>query len=111
MFPPNMPAMELYAGDDFTETLRFREAGEPVDLTGWSGWEAEWRARGKHETFTVDASREDEGLITLTLTAAQTRVMRGHGSWDLQAMKGGLTRTWVSGVTVWREDVTGRTDD
>lgn len=111
MFPPSIPVLELYAGDDFTVTLRFREAGEPADLTGWSGWAAEWRDSRGQESFSVDSSRALEGLITLTLTAAQTRAMSRHGEWDLEAVKDGLTRTWVAGTTTWRDDVTGRPND
>lgn len=107
MFPTSLPsALRLYAGDDFSVTLRFMEAGVPTDLSGWLDWRADWRSYSKTGAFTVDESRLSEGIITLTLTGEQTRAMSESGSWDLQARRDGITRTWVRASTSWNEDVT-----
>lgn len=107
MFPTKLASpLRLYAGDDFTVTLRFAEAGAPVDLSVWTDWAADWQGTGERVSFTVDTDRATEGLITLSLSGAQTRVMIGHGVWDLQAKNGDITRTWARGTTEFTEDVT-----
>ena len=108
MFPPRVPTFEVYAGDDFSETIRFQEQGASVDLSEWSDWQAEWRGGELQESFTVDATQARSGLIALSLTPDQTRVMQPAGTWDLQATRPGEVKTWAAGSTLWRIDVTGR---
>lgn len=108
VFPPRVPALELYAGDSFQETVRFRDQGAPVDLSAWTDWKAEWRSGDRIEVFGVDTTQLASGFVTLMLEPSQTRGMEPAGTWDLQAVRGSEVRTWCAGSTTWRIDVTGR---
>ena len=108
MFPPRVPTFELYAGDDFSQTLRFTENGSPKNLSAWTDWKAQWRAGDVIQNFDVDDSQAGDGLIALSLDGAQTREMEPAGVWDVQANLDGIVKTWAAGSTIWRIDVTGR---
>ena len=111
MPPGVVPTQAIYAGDDWSRPFTFTQNGVAVDLVtdGWSTWAAQWRrAAGSAAsiTITVDDSNASGGVLTLSLTGAQTEQMGGNGVWDLQGVQSGKTETVLMGVTTWTQDVT-----
>ena len=101
--PPRIPErLNLYAGDDTSVPLDFStDDGTPLDLTEWDDWRATWHTGEHHIPLTITVSAT---TVTVTFTAAQTRQAAGtYGALDIQAVRAGLTRTFVradTGVTV-----------
>ena len=111
--PGAIPSEAIYAGDDWSRVFTIKdENGVVVDLpaAGWTGWKAQWRPT-PGSTFaldiTVDDSAANTGVITLSLTGAQTESMGSDGTYDVQATDGGgQVVTWLLGSTTWTQDVT-----
>lgn len=83
---PTKLDLHLYAGDDWSRTLTFYENDAPKDLTGFT-WLAQIRRRhftDVERTMEVDPIDPTNGVIVLSLTAAQTEDMRDRYVWDLQ---------------------------
>jgi hypothetical protein len=108
---PDVGVLSVYAGDTFTQTFEFFDDDEPVDFVadGWDDWVAQYRINPKATNFvafTVDVSDADEGRITLSLSATQTRNLPGEGVFDLQATENNVIRTWLKGRIAVSQDVT-----
>ena len=57
----------------------------------------------------VDADAVADGVLVVHVAGADTDAVTGRirsGVWDLQAVLGGDSRTFVRGSTTWRKDVT-----
>lgn len=111
-FPIKVPVIKLYRGDSFSQTYVFKNNinNTPKNLVqeGWSNWKAQWRPEVDSETvvdFLVNTTNASNGEILISLTAAQTAIMR-KGIWDLQATQNLIIRTWLSGKVEFEKDVT-----
>jgi hypothetical protein len=103
----------LYAGDGFAVTFLFvdKESGGPLPADGT--WTAEVRAPAASPdvviAFTVDASQQLQGKISLSLTGEEVRaILPVKGAeWDLQQqVSGSEPRTWYRGKVTVTQDVT-----
>lgn len=103
---------ELYAGDPAALSVRLIVDGEPADLSEYEGWRAQWRTMpGATDAvdLVVDADAVADGVLVVHVAGADTDAVTGRvrsGVWDLQAVLGGDSRTFVRGSTTWRKDVT-----
>jgi hypothetical protein len=107
-------SFEMYAGDDFALQFTLLDkpraaGGVPQDHSGWT-FTAQWRNRATDAAdvaFAVDQTGAAGGVVILSLTPAQTRAIATSGVFDLQGVAGdGTVKTFLTGVTIWREDVT-----
>jgi len=103
--------LQLYCGDDFSMQVHFTDqtTGNPWALTGT--WKAEVRATPTSATvlttFAVDTSLGASGILSLSLSGAQTASLVGNPLfWDLQQTVSGTIKTWFSGQVSVRQDVT-----
>lgn len=101
----------IYRGDDSLPLrITLTDAAEPLDLTGWGGWRAQWRRRVRDSHYvdlTVTVTDPSAGLVEVSVSAAQSRGINSSGVWDLQATTpDGLRRTLVRGQIEWEWDVT-----
>jgi hypothetical protein len=103
-------ALEVYAGDTWSQAFVFKTGDDPEDLTGWSDWEAEWRETpDATDSITLSASVSGDpadGTIVVSATPEQTRAMGASGVFDVQALDGVTVRTFIRCKTKWRQDVT-----
>lgn len=111
MYPPKVPDVLIYAGDHtIFPSYTIKEDGVAVDLSEYVNWQAQWRKSVDSSSsvpLTVDKSQLENGIFTVSATAAQTAAMGGGGVWDIQAdSPDGHTRTFMYGATKWRKDVT-----
>lgn len=109
--PTDVGALDVYAGDTFTQTFTLTSDSSPIDLdaAGWSDWSAQFRKTASSSTavdFAVDVSQADVGKITISLTPAQTAALKDNGVFDLQATQGSVVRTWIQGSISWLRDIT-----
>ena len=106
-FPPLVTPVGVYAGDSLRLQYEFKNAGVGVDVSAWT-FTASWRRTldaPKVLDFTVDDTDAATGVIVLTMTPDQTQQMGGSGYFDLQGVGSGV-RTFLSGRTEWKQDVT-----
>lgn len=111
MAGPATRDLELYRGDDYAHELSFTNNELPPEaliLTDYT-FRAEIRDReenGKkvYAVFIIDDSRADEGIITLHLLPASTRIPSGY--WDLEVNDGTKIQTWLKGSVTMSGDVT-----
>lgn len=97
---PGQITDESAVGDDYELSFAF-----PVDLTGFTSWAGKARPKGgasdgsDDQTFVVDDSRQDEGVITYTLpSAATTALGETDVQFDFRVVKPNGNRvTWLSG--------------
>lgn len=114
MIPAEVPPVPVYAGDTCVfPTYTFKtDGGEPLDLVaeGWTDWTSMWRhkttATDEPITLSIDISQASSGVLSITASAAQTRLMDGAGVWDLQAERPNEVRTFLRGSTTYLLDVT-----
>lgn len=108
VWPLRVPDVQLYAGDTWEQIYRFETAGEPADLSSWTGWACQARkSTGSGvEDVALDLSGLAEGVIVLALTAEQTRRMRDTWVFDVQAERDGRVRTFLRGRSSWLLDIT-----
>lgn len=101
--------MAVYAGDSLAfPVFSLVEDGAPIDLSGWTNWQAAWSGGDNLVTLSVDDSRLAEGKIIIYADASVTRGMRCAGRWDVQAENNGVVRTWLTGTTEWTDDIAGK---
>jgi hypothetical protein len=108
-FPVEFPVVSVYRGDSLSLPFTISDEGVPRDLTGWSGWVCQFRPYADSAEFIdllVDVSALDVGLVTVSVSAAQTVEMGRSGVVDLQSSDGVVVRTWVKFVTDYVKDVT-----
>ena len=107
-FPAQVTPVGVYAGDSLRLQYEFKTAGVGVDLSAWT-FTATWRrtldAPASIE-FVVDDTDLATGVIVLTMATNQTQRMGGSGYFDLQGVDGSQVRTFLSGRTEWKQDVT-----
>lgn len=103
-------ALEVYAGDTWSQSFIFKTGEDPEDLTGWDDWEAEWRVTdGAADSITLSAAvvgDPADGTVIVTATPEQTRAMAANGVFDVQALQGATVRTFIRCKTKWRRDIT-----
>lgn len=106
-FPVVVPDWAIYAGDAFSQTYQIKIGGVVSDLRSWTNWAAAWRPyQSEHSiVLAVNTTGLSTGLVTITATDEQTRLMDGPGVWDVQAQQNSGTRTWLRGKTGFTEDV------
>lgn len=114
--PPELPSVAVYAGDDEVLAdfvVNDSDGAEPVptltpvDLSIYTTWEAQWRPTALSDTvlaLTVDDSDAVNGHLRVLASAEVTRAMGGKGVWDLQTTS--PVKTWYTGKTTWKPDVT-----
>lgn len=101
----------LYRGDTRIWRDEFADAatGRPLDLSGYT-----FRAQVRSgvdgaviATMGIDDSQASNGVITRTLTAAQTGALTAaRGAWDLELTSpDGFVRTYLAGAVRIRGDV------
>jgi hypothetical protein len=109
---PALLNLSLYAGDSVSLSFAFSDLnGVPVNMSGT--WSAQVRsapgaADPPLEVFTVDVTQAASGIITASLSAAQTAAMpiATALAWDIQQVSGIGTRTTHRGSLTLTEDVT-----
>ena len=106
---PGAVNLRAVRGDDFATRFTLRYAGDiPVTLEGT--WRAQIKLAASDavelDAFTVDATQQDAGAITVHLTAAQTTALPQRTVWDLQNIAAAGVRTWFSGGLYIGSDVT-----
>jgi hypothetical protein len=97
----------LVAGDDYEATIRLLEDGDPIDTQGYT-FKAEVRDTylPKGNLIAAFAVTPVTGGATISLTAAQTKVMgQKKLVWDFQS-ESPLTRTWLTGFVIGQGEVT-----
>lgn len=111
MNDPGVLDLDIYRGDDYVHTLFFRDTEAPFDPHDLSEltFKAQIRDRPELATvvlaeFTIDDTQSDEGLVTISLIPAQTRIQPGY--WDLEVSDGNTTQTWLVGKVQMKGDVT-----
>jgi len=107
-YPIKIPTVAVYAGDSLVlAAFTLKEDGTPVDFSGWT-LVAQWRKSLTATGFVslyVDKTDAATGRLIVSATAAQTRAMGQSGVWDLQGTQGSNVRTFVSGRTTYKGDV------
>lgn len=99
---------EIVRGDDFSRVLQFRQNDTPLNITTWT-LNGQLRQKYDAETKTtlglakVDAA---QGTVRVTLTKAQTVVLKGIYVWDIERTVSGATDTPVGGQITVSPDVT-----
>ena len=106
---PGLMDVTIYRGDSFEQTLSFTDGSSPLALPT-TGWEAAIRLQPRDEvpltTFTIDAASAGSGLLTLSLTTAQTTALPERTVWDLELTEGSEVRTYLRGSLSVTQDVT-----
>jgi hypothetical protein len=114
--------LSIYRGDDYSHEVTVLhseasaadlpgiDAGDPVDLSDRT-WAAQIRRAPDGPdpvAFTVDPASAADGVLLLTLTAAQTTTLPRAGVWDLEGTytADGLVETLLAGSVVCTRDVT-----
>lgn len=110
---PGVVDLVLYAGDVGAVIIEAVDDNDtPVDLSAWTGWIAQWRAKPKATDaidLTVDATDAADGLLTVLFTAAATAAFRPTGVWDIEGLTpGGDPHTVVHGAVETDQDVSRR---
>ena len=106
---PGVVDLRGYRGDTFTARLAFRYTdGTLVTLDGT--WRAQLRTSAGDDavldSFTVDASEQAGGFITVSLTAQQTTALPQRATWDLENVADAGVRTWLAGILYLGGEVT-----
>lgn len=114
-FKSNIPKEDLAMkqGDTFSTTFEFtEEGGTPLDLDGYEFFmQARFTPRGdKHldiSSTTGEISYQGGGVVIVSIPhTTTTNIGRGKYVYDLEARKGAVVRTLVSGI-IWVEaDIT-----
>lgn len=74
----NLPTARINCGQPFDASIAFSLAGDPVDLTGWTGRFAIATSFDGPAIVDVTPTLTDAGLILVGLTDAQTRLLQPH---------------------------------
>lgn len=97
---PAIRDIEMIQGDDYTFTVQFM-AGSPlvaVDLTGYT-FDAHIKTAAANVPLTVYVATPSTGLAAVTITAAQSVVLRGNYVWELDWIDPtGKRRSMITGV-------------
>ena len=110
---PGVIDLSVYRGDSFNCPFTFvtQIDGDAYTLSGT--WRAQIRADAEDpailDSFTVDASKQAQGIVTMTLTAAQTQALPDRTVWDLENLSNDATigtHTWLMGTLFISGDVT-----
>jgi hypothetical protein len=110
MGTPAHLSLNVYRGDDYTWTTTFTNTttGLPIVITGWTITGSIRSALGGKviATFGVLITDGPGGVVELSLTAAQTRVLPNNAIFDIQAVDAGMARTYLAGPITATGDVT-----
>lgn len=112
--PVTVDPVEVYAGDTVTwptYTFKMSDKVTPRNLAaeGWTNWTVQWRPTPdspSEVTLNFDGSRLSEGIILISASPLNTRLMKSNGVWDIQAERNGQVKTFLRGKTKWVQDVT-----
>lgn len=88
-------------GDSYEHRIEFldQDGTTPLDLTG-AVFAAQLRRSPNDDVFVafaVDNSEVAAGVVTISLTKAQTAALGRNYSWDLEATLAGKVTTWLAG--------------
>lgn len=100
-------------GDTFNLVINVSDsAGSPVNLSSYT-FNMEIR---QTDTSTVTIANSNtsisggsDGVLTITITAANMEITSGLYVYDLETILGGVHQTWLTGVITVVEDVTDGT--
>lgn len=95
-------------GDTVSEPITLVEAGVVANLTGRT-YRAQLRKAVDGaiiESFVVTIANPLLGQMVLSLTPAETELLRGPYCWDLEQTAAGVVRTLVAGTWTFDADVT-----
>lgn len=117
---PGRYDLSITRGDDYQKTIFFLMQSEDSNgndiLTEQDYSAAEWSAQYRRNAddtqpvdFTIDTTNAASGVIVISLTAAQTAVLKCDGVWDLQRVLAGNTSTRIAGTARLIRDVTRST--
>lgn len=99
----------IVRGDDWTQSFNAKDdAGNPLDLSSWSDWSAQWRTGPDDDpAYTLDVvSGGVTGVLTVSAPPSITRSIGNDGGWfDIQAATPTL-RTFIIVRTHNIKDVT-----
>lgn len=95
----------MYEGDDTEMTVVVTDDGDPVDLTVYGQWRANWKSAPPFDIrmeLIADSSLADTGIVKVRASAVMTASMHNFGWFDLEAthIVSGAVRTFVRGKTL-----------
>lgn len=109
---PETVDISIYQGDSFTVTLHFWSDAahtSPLDVSG-RVYRSQIRPRPGHATllaeFSVDMTDASDGTVLLSLTPAQTALLRRDCAWDVEQQVDTIVLTIVAGDVDVTRDVT-----
>jgi hypothetical protein len=110
--PLPVDAVRIYRGDTtFMGGIEVTDPNTqlPIDFTSYV-FTSQWRTNpdsGVASDLIVDVSQAVQGIVNVSMDAADAATVAGDGVWDLQSVDGDdNVETWVAGVTFFQGDVT-----
>lgn len=107
---PQIAKLKITTGDGYRLLLTFTDRQRVAQ--DMSGYTYKSQLRPHHDSirfvdFSIDDSQVTEGILVLTLTASQTRSMKGVWKWDLErSIVGQDPTTILSGTAQIIPDIT-----
>ena len=103
----------IYKGNDFSMTVSFLDAlGDPLDLTGWTGYAQIREERSKSSTLIADFTVTHNGaggVVTMTLADTDTNPSGNKGFYDLLMVDDdGFDETYLTGQVTFVPTVTDK---
>ncbi len=95
-------------GDDWSQNFQFKQNDAPMNITGWT-FAAQMRTQPEAPdavTILVTPVDASIGVVRLSLSDAQTAVLRGVYLWDLERTVSGVRDTAVGGKIIVNADIT-----
>jgi hypothetical protein len=108
--------LTIYQGSDFSEVVTFLQTagGTPVDLTGLTG-RMQIRKTKESTDVIIELTTENgrlafggtDGVVTMTLTAAETATILTEGVYDLEFVTSATSAArWLEGLVILSKEVT-----
>ena len=108
--------LKIYQGSDFLQVVTFLQTagGTPVDLTGLTG-RMQIRQTLESSDIIMDLTTENgrlafggaTGVVTMTLTAAETATILTDGVYDLEFVTSATSASrWLEGLVILSKEVT-----
>ena len=108
--------LTIYQGSDFNQVVTFLQTagGTPVDLTGLTG-RMQIRQTKADATVVMELTTSngrlafggDTGVVTMTLTAAETETILTDGVYDLEFVTSATSAArWLEGLVILSKEVT-----
>jgi len=108
--------LKIYQGSNFSQVLTFLQTagGTPVDLTGLTG-RMQIRQTLASSDVIIELTTENgrlafggvNGVVTMTLTAAETAAILTEGVYDLEFVASATSaERWLEGLVILSKEVT-----